>query len=99
MAGFTLAFAACEAAIRHSRFIHRNGAIMNDRRWRLRVLYSGTLLLTYFGFFLMCSFLPELMVKPVFASSPVSIAMWLGAAIIAGSVAMTGLYMVSADRL
>jgi hypothetical protein len=31
-------------------------------------------------------------------NSPISVAMWLGAAIIAGSIAMTGLYTVSADR-
>ena len=71
---------------------------MADRRWRLRVIYSGILLAVYFAFFLMCAYLPERMAAHVLKNSPISVAMWLGAAIIAGSIAMTGLYAVSADR-
>ncbi|MGY4155524.1 uncharacterized membrane protein (DUF485 family) [Bradyrhizobium sp. USDA 4461] len=71
---------------------------MNDRRWRLRVLYSGMLLAAYFGFFLMCSYFPDAMASRVSTGSPATLAMWLGAMIIAGSVAMTGLYTISADR-
>ena len=71
---------------------------MNDRRWRLRVLYSGILLGIYFGFFFMCSFLPDVMARKITVGNPATVAMLLGAAIILGSVGMTGLYMVSADR-
>jgi uncharacterized membrane protein (DUF485 family) len=71
---------------------------MTDRRWRLRVLYSSILLAVYFGFFLMCSFLPGVMAAKLFATNAATLAMWLGAIIIAGSVGMTALYMVSADR-
>ncbi len=71
---------------------------MDDRRWRLRVIYSSILLAAYFGFFLLCAFLPERMAARALSDSPISLAMVLGAIIIAGSVAMTGLYTVSADR-
>jgi uncharacterized membrane protein (DUF485 family) len=71
---------------------------MNDKGWRLRVIYSGVMLAAFFGFFLMCSFWPKTMAARVLNDSPTSYAMWLGAAIIAGSVVMTGLYTVSADR-
>jgi uncharacterized membrane protein (DUF485 family) len=71
---------------------------MNDKRGRLRVIYSSTLLAAYFGFLLACCFLPRQMAIHVFSDSPTSVAMCLGAAIIAGSLAMTGLYAVSADK-
>jgi uncharacterized membrane protein (DUF485 family) len=79
-------------------FVLTLGDFMKDRRWRLRVIYSGILLVAYFGFFLMCAFLPERMAAPALSNSPISFAMLLGATIIVGLIAMTGLYTVSADR-
>ena len=71
---------------------------MKDKSWRLRVAYSGTLLIVYFGFLLVCALSPSTMAHTVSGSSPVTIAMVLAAAIIAGSVALTGSYMIAADR-
>jgi uncharacterized membrane protein (DUF485 family) len=64
----------------------------------LRFAFSGVLLAVYFGFFLACSFAPATMTQTLSGSSSVTVAMALGAALIAGSIALTGLYSVIADR-
>jgi uncharacterized membrane protein (DUF485 family) len=57
------------------------------------------LIAVYFGFFLSCAFLPSIMAHAVFANSPISLAMVVGAAIMAGLVVITRLYVSSADRI
>lgn len=71
---------------------------MNDKSWRLRVIYCGVLLTAYFGFFLTCAFFPATMARTIGANTQATLAMLLGAAVIAGSVVLTGCYMVAADR-
>jgi uncharacterized membrane protein (DUF485 family) len=72
---------------------------MSDRSWRLRVIYTASLLGVYFIFFFISSFLPAWMAKPLFANSPVTMAMLWAAGLIAGSVALTAAYMFSADQV
>jgi uncharacterized membrane protein (DUF485 family) len=72
---------------------------LTDKSWRLRVIYSALLLTAYFGFFIVSAWSPSTMAHTISASSPVTVAMALGAGIIAGSVALTGLYMAAADKI
>jgi uncharacterized membrane protein (DUF485 family) len=62
----------------------------------LRLQLSAILIVCYFGFLLLGAFAQPLLATPVYG--PIPLAFLLGLILIVGSVALTGIYALAANR-
>jgi uncharacterized membrane protein (DUF485 family) len=63
---------------------------------RLRLRLTAVLMLYYFGFLLLGAFAQPLLATPLYG--PIPLSFLLGLILILGSVALTGLYALAANR-
>ncbi len=63
---------------------------------RLRLLLSAILMICFFGFLLLGAYAQPVLATPVYG--PIPLSFLLGLILILGSVALTGIYVLAANR-